>query len=128
MRIGLAVAVSLASAPLAAAPAPTPLPVSQFLAKVASLQKRGPPALLSGDLKLVMNQVKRDSAQLRAENKALAAAGKRKHYCAPPNVKVTDKELLQAVEQVPVAQRAHTSTKEAFRAYFARRYPCPALS
>ena len=102
------------------------MPVSTFLAKVASLKKKGPLALVSSDLKLVMNQVKQDSAQLRAENKALEAAGKRKHYCSPPNAKITDDELLAAVEQVPVAQRPRTSTKDAFRAYFARRFPCKA--
>ena len=123
----LAIVLLIASVPVSAvAAADAPLPVAAFLAKVTSLKQKGPLALLSGDLKLVMNQVKQDSAQLRAENKALEAVGKRKHYCAPPNVKVNDKELLAAVEQVPVAKRAHTSTKEAFRAYFARRYPCPA--
>jgi hypothetical protein len=122
-RLGLALFLTIA--PVAAAEAQN-MPVSQFLAKAEALKKKGPLALLSGDLKLVMNQVKQDSAQLRAENKALDAAGKRKHYCAPPNSKVTDKELLAAVEQVPVAQRPRTSTKEAFKAYFARRYPCKA--
>jgi hypothetical protein len=126
MKRRLIVALLIACVPATATAAARPLPVSAFLAKVESLKKKGPLALLSGDLKLVMNQVKQDSAQLRAENKALEAAGKRKHYCAPPNSKVTDKELLAAVEQVPVAQRPRTSTKEAFKAYFARRYPCKA--
>jgi hypothetical protein len=29
---------------------------------------------------------------------------------------------------VPPAQRARTSTKDALRAYFARRFPCPAAT
>jgi hypothetical protein len=100
--------------------------VSTFLAKVSGLKKKGPLALFSGDIKLLMNQVKQDSAQLRAENKALEAAGKRKHYCAPEKSSLKDKDLLAALEQVPVAQRPRTSTKEAFRAYLARRFPCKA--
>ena len=114
------VSVSAAAAPSA------PLPVSTFLGKVAALKKKGPLALFSGDIKLLMNQVKTDSAQLRAENKALEAARNPKHYCAPEKSSLKDKDLLAALEQVPVAQRPRTSTKEAFRAYLARRFPCKA--
>ena len=120
LMAGAALAISAAPAAAQAAP----LPVSTFLAKVAALKKKGPLALFSGDIKLLMNQVKVDSAQLRAENKALQAAGKPKHYCAPENSSLKDKDLLVALEQVPVAQRPRTSTKEAFRAYLTRRFPC----
>jgi hypothetical protein len=121
----LTIALLIACVPVSAtAAASAPLPVSAFLAKVGALKKKGPLALFSGDIKLLMNQVKTDSAQLRAENKALEAAGKPKHYCAPEQSKLSDKDLLTALEQVPVAQRPRTSTKEAFRAYLARRFPC----
>ena len=118
----------LAGAMLALAPvAATAMPVSTFLAKADKLQRKGPLAMFSGDLKLLMGQVKTDAAELRAENKAAAAAGKPKAYCtAPGGVKMSNRDILSAMQAVPPAQRARTSTKDALRAYFARRFPCPA--
>ena len=118
----------LAGAMLALAPvAATAMPVSTFLAKADKLQNKGPLAMFSGDLKLLMSQIKTDAAELRAENKAAAAAGKPKAYCtAPGGVKMSNRDILSAMNAVPPAQRARTSTKDALRAYFARRFPCPA--
>jgi hypothetical protein len=120
----------LAGAMLALAPvAATAMPVSTFLAKADKVQKKGPLAMFSGDLKLLMGQVKTDAAELRAENKAAAAAGKPKAYCtAPGGVKMSNRDILSAMQAVPPAQRARTSTKDALRAYFARRFPCPAAT
>jgi hypothetical protein len=100
------------------------MPVSTFLQKTDALKAKGALAMFSGDVSLLKKQVKQDSDQLKAENKALAAAGKRKHYCAPEGSALTLKDLMAAVEAVPVAQRATTSTKDAFRTYIARRHPC----
>lgn len=102
------------------------MPVSTFLAKADRLQKKGPLALFSGDFKLLMNQVKADASELRAENKAAEAAGRRKAYCTPPGgVKMTNRDVVEAMQAVPQAERASTTTKAALRAYFARRFPCP---
>ena len=118
----------LAGAMLALAPfAATAMPVSTFLAKADKLQSKGPLAMFSGDLKLLMGQIKTDAAELRAENKAADAAGKPKAYCtAPGGVRMSNRDILSAMQAVPPAQRARTSTKDALRAYFARRFPCPA--
>jgi hypothetical protein len=122
MKFRIFVGAMLALAPVAA----TAMPVSTFLAKADKLQKKGPLAMFSGDLKLLMGQIKADAAQLRAENNALAAAGKPKAYCtAPGGVKMSNRDILSAMNSVPPAQRARTSTKDALRAYFARRFPCP---
>jgi hypothetical protein len=103
------------------------MPVSTFLDKADRLQKKGPLALMSSDFKLLTNQIKADAAQLRAENKAAEAAGRRKAYCTPPGgVKLSNRDILVAMNAVPVPQRATTQTKDAMRAYFARRFPCPA--
>ena len=101
--------------------------VDTFLTKANALKKKGPLAMFSGDLKLLMNEVKSDSAELRAQNKALAAAGRRKLYCVPPNgANLTQTDILSAMQSVPPAKRAATDTKDALRAHLARRYPCPA--
>jgi hypothetical protein len=117
----------LAGAMLALAPfAATAMPVSTFLAKADKLQSKGPLAMFSRDLKLLMGQIKTDAAELRAENKAADAAGKPKAYCtAPGGVRMSNRDILSAMQAVPPAQRARTSTKDALRTYFARRFPCP---
>jgi hypothetical protein len=123
MKFRLLLGLALVAMPLAAAPA---MPVSTFLTKADALQKKGPLAAFSGDLKLLMNQIKRDAGELRADNKALEAAGKTKAYCAPAGgVKLSNRDILQAMNEVPAAQRPTIQTKAALRAYFARRWPCP---
>ena len=109
-----------------AAPAAA-MPVSNFLAKAEALKKKGPLALFSGDIKLLMNQIKADSQALRNERLAAEQAGKRGAFCPPAGgVKMTDKDVLQAMEAVPAPRRAQTSTKDAMRAYMVRRFPCRA--
>lgn len=114
--------LALAAAPLAAAEA---MPVSTFLAKAEALQKKGPLAIMSSDLKLLTGQVKGDFGELRAERLAAKAAGRRTAFCPPEaGAKLTDKDILAAMQAVPPAQRASTSTKDALRGFMASRYPC----
>jgi hypothetical protein len=122
VRFRLLIAIALGTAPAAA----QAMPVATFLAKADALQRKGPMALFSGDLRLLANQIKRDAGELRAENKASEAAGRQKSYCTPAGgVKLTNRDILGAMTAVPPAQRARTETKDALRAYFARRFPCP---
>ena len=123
MRLHFLLGLALAASPAAA----SAMPVSLFLTKAEALQKKGPMALFSGDLKLLTAQIKQDAAQLRAENKAAEAAGRRKAYCTPEGgVKLTNRDILDAMNAVPAPQRTTTRTKDALRAYFARRFPCRA--
>jgi hypothetical protein len=39
-------------------------------------------------------------------------------------VKLSDRDIMGAMQAVPAAQRATTTTKQALRAYFVRRFPC----
>ena len=122
MRIGLLAGLALLMLPAAA----SAMPVSTFLAKAEALKKKGPLAIFSGDLKLLTKQIEADGAALRAQNKAAAAAGRRKAYCTPgAGVKIGQKEVLDAMNAVPPAKRMSTTTQEAMRDYFARRFPCP---
>jgi hypothetical protein len=109
-----------------AAPAAA-MPVSSFLAKAEALKKKGPLALFSGDIKLLMNQIKADSQAIRAERLAAEKTGRRGAFCPPSGgVKMTDKDVLQAMEAVPPPRRTQTSTTDAMRAYMMRRFPCRA--
>ncbi len=103
------------------------MPVATFLTKAEKLKAKGPLAMFSGDLKLLMKQIKSDAATLRAERLAAEAAGRRGAFCPPAGgVKLTDKDVLVAMQDVPPARRAGTDTKDALRSYLARHYPCPA--
>lgn len=102
------------------------MPVSTFLAKADALKAKGAFALFSGDLKLLTNEIKTNSVALRAENQAAEKARRPKAYCLPAGgARLSNTDILGAMQAVPAAQRASTSTKDAMRAYLARRYPCP---
>jgi hypothetical protein len=123
MRMRLAAAaLIIAAIPAAEAVA---MPVSTFLDKADRLQRKGPLALFSGDLKLLMNQVKKDARELRSERLAAKAAGKPTDFCPPEaGTKLTDKDVLAAMQAIPPARRASTTTKQALKASLVQRYPC----
>jgi len=98
--------------------------VSAFLTKADSLQRKGPFALFSGDYKLLMGQIKADAQALKADREAAKAAGRTAAYCPPGPIKMSAGDIMTAMRQVPVAERARTDTRSALRAYFARRFPC----
>ena len=100
------------------------MPVSTFIEKADRLQKKGPLALFSGDLKLLTKQVKADFASLRSERLAAKAAGKATAWCPPEKVAMTDKDVMAAMRAVPPSARAQTDTRGALRAMMVRRYPC----
>ncbi len=122
MKSQLLFGALLVAAPMAPAGA---MPVSTFLQKATALQRKGPLAMFSGDLKLLMNQVKSDSTQLRSERLAAEATKRPAAFCPPAGgVKLSDKDIMKAMQAVPAAQRSRTSTKDALRVHMAARYPC----
>jgi len=100
------------------------MPVSTFLQKAERLEKKGPLALFSGDLKLLTNQIKADFAALRSERLGTKAAGKPTAWCPPEKVSLTDKDVMAAMRAVSPSARAQTDTRGALRAMLIRRYPC----
>lgn len=120
MTLRLLAGLALAVTPVAA----TAMPVSTFIAKANALKKKGPLAMLSGDLKLLVRQVKADARALRAERRAAEASGQ-KAFCPPKGgVELGQKEVLEAMHEVPAAERERTDTKDALRAYLMKRHPC----
>lgn len=107
-----------------AAPA-SAMDVQAFLTKAEALRKKGPLALFSSDLKLLKKQITADAAEIRKERLAAEAARRPPAFCPPAGgIKLTDKDIVHAMEAVPPTQRASTSTRTALRAYFGRRFPC----
>ena len=117
---------------MAAALAATPLqaqtmPVSQFLAKAEALKKKGPLALLSGDLKLLKAEVQKSAAALRAERLAAKTAGRKQAFCPPEKgASLNSDEVLTHFRSIPAAQRARMPVRDGMRSLMAKKYPCPA--
>jgi hypothetical protein len=117
-------AVALAAAPLTGAAAQA-MPVAEFLSRADALQKKGPLALLSGDVKRLKNEVTASGRQLRQEQKAAQAAGRKPATCIPDKASVNSNELLTHFRAIPSAQRG-VSVKAAFASLMRKKYPCPA--
>ena len=125
MKLGPVILASVMLATASAANAQT-MNVQIFLQKAEGLQKKGPMALFSSDLKLLTNQAKADFGAIRQERLAAKAAGQPMAFCPPAaGAKLTDKDIVGAMRAVPPAQRAGTSTRDALKAMMVRRYPCP---
>ncbi|MES2136436.1 MAG: hypothetical protein V4502_05180 [Pseudomonadota bacterium] len=100
------------------------MPVDQFLAKAEALQARGFTAMFSSDFKLLTSVIKADSAALKGERQAAAAAHRKPPYCPPGPVKMSSDDILTVMRGVPAPARARTDTRDALRSYFAKRFPC----
>jgi len=123
MMLGAALAVPLA----AAAQVHAPMSVQTFLTKVEALKAKGMMAMFSPDVKLIKAEVATASAQLQAEKKARAAAGKPPVAC-PPEVngktKMGSEEFIGALKAIPPAQRG-MSLKDGLSRVIVTKYPCP---
>lgn len=107
--------------------AATAMPVATFLTKVEALKKKGPLALFSGDVKLLTNQIKSDASKIREERLAAKAAGRPPAFCPPESgTRLSDKDILAAMEAVPAVERSRTDTRVALRNFLVRRHPCRA--
>lgn len=115
--IAIAAAVGASSA--------SAMPVSTFLTKADGLKAKGPLALLSGDYKLLKNEVSNSMNSLRAERLAAPKLGKRPAYCPTQQSGGMDvDEILSAMRAIPAPQRERTEVRDALRSHLARRFPC----
>lgn len=121
MKFRMMFGALLAAFPLASLSA---MPVSTFIDKAERLERKGPLALFSGDLKLLTKQVKADFGSLRSERLAAKAAGRATAWCPPEKVAMSDKDVMAAMRAVPPSARTQTDTRAALRAMLVRRYPC----
>ena len=120
IRFVLAMLVAVPTAAVAQS-----MPVSTFIAKAYALQQKGPLALFSNDVKLLTQQIKADFAALRSERLATEAARTTTAFCPPATgARLTDKDILLAMQAVPAERRGSTSTRQALKTFLAQRYPC----
>lgn len=112
-------AIMLLAAPEVAAA----MPVSEFLIKADALEKKGPMALFSGDLKLLKKEVERSAAALREERLAAIKAGRKPAYCPPEKAGLGSKELLTRFRAIPASEQA-MPVRDALRGVMVAKYPC----
>lgn len=105
-----------------AAPA-SAMSVAEFLTKADALKARGAMALFSGDLKLLMREVKAAGQGVRTDNKRRQQAGLAPRSCPPERVSMKSDELLAALRTIPPGDRG-ISVQEGFARMMAARYPC----
>lgn len=110
----------------AAGPAAAAMDVATFLGKADALEKMGVRAMFSDEAKLVMAELNAASGALREERLAAQAAGRRPAYCPGESNRAGPQEIVAALRRIPPARRPGTQLKDALRAFYARRYPCPA--
>lgn len=116
----------LASAvPLQAAPGD--MSVATFLSKADSLKKKGPLALLSGDIKLLKGEIEGSAAGYKTKLQADKAAGRSPHSCPPSGTKLSlnSDELMRHYQSYPAAQRSSTTVRQGFYDLMRKRFPCP---
>ena len=94
-----------------------------FYNKAAALQKKGVTAILSSDLKPVMNEIKTASQSVKAENDAAKTAGN-PIYCVPKGAKFTSEDALKSFGAIPVARRKSMTVRQAWRETLVKRFPC----
>lgn len=98
-----------------------------FLQKAEALKKKGPLALLSGDMTKLKGEIQGSAAQLRAERLAAAKAGQKPAYCPPANAGGLEvSEILEHFQSIAPAERSRINTKEAFKRLMVKKYPCRA--
>ena len=98
--------------------------VATFLEKAERLQKKGPLALLSKDLKLLQAEMKGTAQSYRAKVVADKKAGLVPHSCPPAEARMNSDELLAHLRSYPVQARSKTTISTAFADLMKKRYPC----
>ena len=120
-KLLLLAAISSLAASSAAA-----MDVATFLTKVEALERMGVRAAFSSDGRLIMNELNASNTALRAERLAAQGAGRRPAYCPDLHPRASSTEIVTALRTVPAARRAQVEVRDALRAFYVRRYPCPA--
>lgn len=110
---------------LALPAAASAMPISTFLTKADALEKKGPMALFSSDLKLLTGEVRQSAQALLVERAAAEKAGRKPETCIPPKISLGNAEVLAHFRSIPPARRG-MSVKDGFAEMMRKKYPCPA--
>ena len=114
----------VAIAMMAASTAAMAMDANSFYSRALALQKKGPMAMFSKDLKPLMTEMKAAGKSVKAENEVAKKAGK-PIYCVPASNKgMSAKDVVTEFGNIPEDQRRILSVREAWKRILIRRYPC----
>ncbi len=117
----IAAAVAAAVLPLSAASAA--ISVGTFLTRADALKAQGIGAMLSPEFGALRDEAKAATRQLRAEDEARRAAGKRPIACVPEGSSVGIMEMLDGLNALSPAEKKQP-LKDGYARVLAKRYPC----
>lgn len=100
--------------------------VATFLREADALEAMGIRAMFSSRARAVMAEMNEINGSLRAERAAAQAQGRRPAYCPNANNRASPQELIASLRTIPAARRPQVQLRDAMRAFYVRRYPCPA--
>lgn len=100
-----------------------------FFKRAMALKAKGPLALMSRDLRPVVNEAKAAGLKARATRLAAVTAGRTPRYCPPDGSKrLGNEEFLTGMAAIPVAERARIDMTEAITRLLVRKHPCTGLA
>jgi hypothetical protein len=114
------IVVMCVSTPVAA------MDVATFLREAEALEAMGIRAMFSGQARVVMTEMNEITRTLRAERTSALGQGRRPAYCPDADNRASPQELVASLRTIPAARRPQLQLRDAMRAFYARRYPCPA--
>ena len=97
---------------------------AEFLTKANKLQKMGPAALMSSDMKLLRQEGETAGNYYRDMLKKQRKNGGTLHSCPPKKGSMNSGELISHLRAMPAAQRQNTSFRSAFLMLMKKKYPC----
>lgn len=96
-----------------------------FYQKALALKKKGPLALFSGDLKLLMREGQAAGKAASAGRKLALGAGRTPRYCPPAEInRMGQNEFMDRLGRIPAAERRRIDMTEATNRLLAGKYPC----
>lgn len=97
-----------------------------FYEKAVTLQKKGPMALFSSDVKLLMKEGRAAGERARAHRLAAQREGRPARYCPPPGRQsLGSTEFVKRLGAIPQADRLRIDMTEAMTRILVVKFPCP---
>ena len=96
-----------------------------FLKRAQALKAKGPLALVSRDLRPIINEAKAAGLKARATRLAALKEGRTPRYCPPKGSKrLGNDEFLAGMAAIPAAERMRIDLTEAMTRILVRKVPC----
>ena len=97
----------------------------EFHRRANALKAKGPLAVFSGDIKVLMNEVKASAERSRVQRLATVKSGGTPRYCPPPGKQqLGSTEFMNRLEAIPAGDRSRIDMTEATTRILSAKWPC----